>query len=139
MTRFEAWFVHVANLLVAGTGLAYAWFRYFAAPLDEFSAAHPGQSAAQHLHVLAAPLLVFAVGLLWRPHVWLGIRLGNGPRRRSGILLAALAAPMIGSGYLLQVAVEPAWRRAWIALHVAVSLVWVLATVAHQLGRRRAG
>lgn len=139
MTRFEAWLVHLANLVVGGTGLAYAWFRYFAAPLDELSAVHPGQSVAQHLHVLAAPLLVFAVGLLWQTHVWLGIRLGNGPRRRSGVLLAGLAGPMIASGYLLQIAVEPAWRRAWIAVHVGLSLVWIVATVAHQLGRRRAG
>jgi hypothetical protein len=139
MTRLEALFVHLANLLVGGTGLAYAWYRYFAAPIDELSAVHPGQPVAQHLHVLAAPLLVFAVGLLWRTHVWLGIRLGSGARRRSGILLAALAAPMIASGYLLQIAVEPRWRTAWIGVHVAASLLWIAATLAHQLSRRPQG
>jgi hypothetical protein len=136
MTRLEALFVHLANLLVGGTGLAYAWFRYFAAPVDELSVVHPWQGTAQHLHVLAAPLLVFAVGLVWRTHVWLGIRLGNGARRRSGILLAALAVPMIASGYLLQVAVEPGWRQAWIVVHVTASAIWILGTLAHQLSRR---
>ena len=139
MTRLEALFVHLANLLVGGTGLAYAWYRYFAAPIDELSAVHPGQPVAQHLHVLAAPLLVFAVGLLWRTHVWLGIRLGSGAHRRSGILLAALAAPMIASGYLLQIAVEPGWRTAWIGIHVAASLLWIAGTLAHQLSRRPQG
>jgi hypothetical protein len=136
MTRLEAWLVHVANLLVGGTGLVYAWFRYFAAPVDEFSAVHPGQGAAQHAHVLAAPLLVFAIGLIWRSHVWSGVRFGCPARRRSGLALVALAAPMIASGYLLQVAVEPAWRKTWIAVHVTASAIWLFGTVAHQLAPR---
>jgi len=136
VTRFEVLFVRLANVLVGGTGLVYGWLRYLAAPDDEFSVAHPWQAAAQHLHVLAAPLLVFAVGLVWRGHVWLGYRLGNGVRRPSGILLAGLAAPMIVSGYLIQVAVEPAWRTAWVALHLATSALWLVGALAHQIGRR---
>lgn len=136
MTRLEAWLVHLANLLVGGTGLVYAWFRYVAAPVDEFSAVHPGQGAAQHAHVLAAPLLVFALGLIWRSHVWAGLRLGSPARRRSGLTLFALAAPMIASGYLLQVAVDPFWRKAWIAVHVAASAIWLAGTLAHQLAAR---
>lgn len=136
MTRFEAWLVHLANLLVGGTGLVYAWFRYVAAPVDEFSAVHPAQGLAQHAHVLAAPLLVFALGLIWRGHVWAGLRLGSAARRRSGVALLALAAPMVASGYLLQIAVEPAWREAWIVVHVAASLLWILGTLAHQLTPR---
>lgn len=136
MTRFEAWLVHLANLLVGGTGLVYAWFRYFAAPVDEFSAVHPAQGLAQHAHVLTAPLLVFALGLIWRGHVWAGFRLGSAARRRSGVALLALAAPMVASGYLLQVAVEPAWRQAWIVVHVTASLAWIVGTLAHQLTPR---
>jgi hypothetical protein len=135
MTRFEAWLVHTANLLVGGTGLLYAWFRYFAAPVDEFSAVHPFQGAAQHAHVLAAPLLVFALGLIWRQHVASGLR-ACPARRRSGLTLAALAVPMVASGYLLQVAVEPGWRQAWIAVHVAASTIWIAGTLAHQLAPR---
>lgn len=136
MTRLEAWLVHVANLLVGGTGLAYAWFRYLAVPADEFSVAHPWQGATQHAHVLAAPLLVFALGLIWRSHVWAGFRLGSPGRRRSGVTLLALAAPLVASGYLLQVAVEPGWRGAWVAVHLAASAFWILGTLAHQLSPR---
>ena len=136
MTRFEAWLVHAAYLLVGGTGLVYAWFRYFAPPADEFSAVHPWQGAAQHAHVLAAPLLVFALGLVWRSHVWAGFRLGSPGRRRSGLTLLALAAPMIASGYLLQIAVEPDWRRLWIVVHVVASAIWLAGTLAHQIAPR---
>jgi hypothetical protein len=136
MTRFEAWLVHLANLLVGGTGLAYAWLRYFATPVDELSLVHPWQGTAQHAHVLAAPLLVFALGVIWRSHVWAGFRLGSPARRRSGVTMLALAAPMIASGYLLQVAVEPGWRQAWIAVHVAASVLWLVGTLAHQLTPR---
>jgi hypothetical protein len=139
LTRFEAWLVHVANLLVGGTGLVYAWFRYFAMPVDEFSAVHPAQGLAQHAHVLAAPLLVFALGLVWRSHVWAGFRLGSPGRRRSGVTLLALAAPMIASGYLLQVAVEPGWRNAWVVVHVAASALWLAGTLVHQLAPRVRG
>ena len=63
MTRTEAWFSHVAAALVGGTGLVYGWMRYFAESDDPFAIAnHPWQPHFQHLHVLTAPLLVFACG-----------------------------------------------------------------------------
>ena len=66
MSRPEAWLVHVANLLVGGTGIAYALFRYVLKPDDPFASAHPCQAPAQHAHVVVAPLLVFALGMLPR-------------------------------------------------------------------------
>lgn len=139
MSRFEAWLVHVANLLVGGTGLVYAWMLYFARPADEFAVVnHPWQPAVQHLHVVAAPLLVFAIGLIWRVHAWAGFRLRAPNRWASGLALLAMALPMIASGYLLQTAVDPAWRKAWLIVHLATSGIWVVATGVHQLtpGRR---
>ena len=41
----------------------------------------PWQPAVQHLHVLAAPLLVFALGLIWKAHAWPGVRLRVAARR----------------------------------------------------------
>jgi hypothetical protein len=137
MSRTEAWLCHAANLLVGGTGLVYAWFRYFARPVDELAIVHPWSSPAQHAHVLAAPLLVFALGLVVRGHVVAGLRLGIRERRRSGLLLVAGALPMVLSGSLIQVAIEPAWRRAWVVVHLAASGLWLAATVAHQLSSRR--
>ena len=70
MSRSERLFLHVANGLVGGTGLVYAAMRYLMNPTDEWSVVnHPWQPHVQHLHVLVAPLLVFAAGLIWSRHV----------------------------------------------------------------------
>lgn len=140
MSRFEAWLTHVATLLVGGTGLVYAWMRYALEPADPFAVVHhPWEPAVLHLHVLTAPLLVFAVGVIWRRHVWKHYRERVPARRRSGLTLLITAAPMIASGYLLQTAVDDAWRRAWLVVHLAASGLWVLGYLGHQLAARRNG
>ena len=134
MTRLEAWLVHLGTLLVGGTGLVYAWMRYLARPSDPFAVVnHAWQPQVQHLHVLLAPVLVFGAGLVWRRHVWACWRLGIRERHRSGVALALTLLPMIVSGYLIQVAVEPAWRRVWIWVHLAASALWIGGYVLHQL------
>jgi len=133
MSRGQALFLHLANLAVCGTGLVYAWMRYLVEPADEWAVVnHPWQPHLQHLHVLVAPLLVFAVGLIWTAHI-LG-KLKNGRTNRvAGLSLMALFLPMAASGYLLQVAVDPNWRRTWVWVHVVSSLLWVAAFVGHQV------
>ena len=136
MTRPEAWLHHTATLAVGGTGLVYGWMRYALEPEDEFALVnHPLEPTLQHGHVLFAPLLVFAAGLIFKNHVWARLRSGFRPRRRSGLGLTALLFPMIVSGYLVQVAV--AWRSAWIWLHGLTSCLWIGAYVVHQLSPRR--
>ena len=132
MNRALRWILHLSNLLVSGSGVVYAWMLYFAEPDDPFAVVnHPWQPHLQHLHVLAAPLLVFALGLIWNAHV-LG-KLGNGRKNRVvGVGLTTLFLPMAASGYLLQVAVDPGWRQTWTWVHVASSLLWVVAFSAHQ-------
>jgi hypothetical protein len=139
VSRFEAWLVHAANLLVGGTGLVYVWFRYLARPTDPFALVHPLAGLWQHAHVVAAPLLVFALGVVARSHAWNGLRLGVPQRRRSGALLLGVAAPMVLSGYLLQTAVDASWQLAWIGLHLAASALWLTASLAHLAGVRRPG
>lgn len=132
MSRALAWFVHLSNILVGVTGLVYAWMRYAMEPSDPYAVvAHPLQPLVQHLHVWTAPLLVFAIGLIWQQHVWRHWRRGRSGGRRSGLALMASAAPMIASGYLLQTAVTPTWRTAWIALHLAASAVWIVFSIGH--------
>lgn len=124
--------MHVANVLVGGTGLVYAWMRYCATPNDEFAVVnHPLQPAVQHAHVVFAPLLVFAGGLIWQRHVWQRVRNGMQQRRRSGLALALTLVPMTISGYLLQTADGAAWRTAWLAVHLASSALWIAGYVVH--------
>lgn len=138
MSRFEAWLLHLGSLLVGGSGLVYAWMRYLAVPADpDAVVGHPWQPAVQHLHVLAAPLLVLAVGALFHAHAWTALRLGVRDGRASGLVLLASALPMIASGYLLQTAVEPGWRRLWVAVHLVSSGLWIAGHLAHVARRLR--
>lgn len=133
MSRAEWTLVHVANGLVIVTGVVYAVMRYLVTPSEEWAVVnHPWQPHVQHLHLLAAPLLVFAVGVIWRRHVVK--RFANGREGRvSGLGLLVGFIPMVVSGYLIQVAVEPGWRTAWIGVHLATSTLWVAAFLIHQL------
>jgi len=134
VSRFQAWAVHLSSLLVGLTGLVYAWMRYFAEPADPYAVVnHPLQPTLQHLHVLAAPLFVFAAGLIWRQHVWKHWRSGMPGRRASGLFLMLTLVPMAMSGYLIQTAVDPAWRRAWVVIHLVTSGLWMVAYLGHQL------
>ena len=140
MTRWEARTLYVANLLVGGTGIVYAVMRYLMEPADEWAVVnHPWQPHVQHLHILVAPLLVFACGLIWRGHVATKIRNGNGNGngngkgngRRSGPGLLLALAPMVLSGYLIQTTVAESWRQVWTVLHLVSSGVWIVVFVSH--------
>lgn len=134
MSRFERWLLHGSTILVGATGLVYAWMLYLLPPADVFSVVrHPLQPAVQHAHVLVAPLLVFAAGVVWRRHVWLHWQEGVRARRRSGLSLILTLVPMVASGYLLQTAVDPGWRRVWVAVHLAASVLWLAGYAVHQL------
>jgi hypothetical protein len=134
LTRLEAWTMHLAALLVGGTGLVYAWMIYLQKPADPYSLVHhPWQPQLQHLHILVAPLLVFATGLIWRRHVWMKWRQGLPLGRRSGLTLALSLAPMVISGYLVQTAVDDSWRKIWGEVHLAASGLWVVGYGVHQV------
>lgn len=142
MSPWERWCVHLGNILVGGTGLVYAFMLYFLEPADPFSVVnHPWQPRVQHLHIWAAPLLVFGAGLIWRQHIWKHWKHGVRARRRSGISLLLTLAPMVVSGYLIQTAVHPTWRTVWVVVHVTASVVWLAGYLFHFVpvvaGRRK--
>jgi thiamine biosynthesis lipoprotein len=138
MSRGAAWFVHAATLLVGLSGLVYAVMRYLLRPAEPYAVVHhPWQPAVQHLHVLCAPLLVFAAGFLWRAHVWPGLCARDRRRRASGLAATAALVPMVVSGPFLQTTTDERWRSVWVVVHVASSLLWTGGYVAHQVASLR--
>lgn len=134
MNRAEAWILHLSSLLVGCTGLVYAWMAYLVEPTDPYAVVnHPLQSTLQHLHILTAPLLVFAAGLVWHRHAWSQWRRGVDRRRRSGISLILTLLPMVTSGYLIQTAAGVEWRRIWVVIHLVASALWLLGYLVHQV------
>lgn len=136
MSRACARFVHAATLAAGATGVVYGWMRYFLEPVDEFALVnHPREPLWKDLHVLTAPLLLFACALLWRTHVWARWCSGYPHRRRTGAALAILLPPMVLSGYVLQTRFGDGWRTGWIWVHGASATLWLLIYGVHQLQR----
>lgn len=137
MNRGTAWCVHAAALLVGGTGLVYAWMRYLCEPEDELALVnHPLEPSVQHLHLWLAPLLVFAVGLVWSEHAWARVRSGFSVRRPTGLVLFALFWPMVLSGVAVQVASGERARTLAVWSHALTGTGWCLAYAVHLLTRR---
>jgi hypothetical protein len=126
MNALERWSLHLAALLTAGTGLVYGWLRYFGQRAGEFGPeAHPNQALCQHLHVLSAPMLLLALGMVLKGHVEPLFRGGRMKRIGTGALLLGGLAPMIFGGYAIQVAVDPGWRKLWAWIHGTSSLLFL--------------
>ena len=148
MSRATAWFVHVSFGLVGIGGLVYAYFVYFVA--DPVAAAADLDPAAlvddvppstwqpllQTLHVLAAALFVFAVGLLWRGHIWSRLRNGSDRKRASGMVLTWLFLIVAVTGYAFQISVDEEWRTLWSYAHASSGALLVVVYVWHQVYRR---
>jgi hypothetical protein len=134
VSRFERYCLHLSTLLVGGTGLVYAWMLYFVPPTDPYAVVnHPWQPGTQHLHILVAPLLVFAVGLVWQRHIAAHWKRGVKKRRSSGIFMVLTMVPMVASGYLIQTATGDGWRKAWVGIHLAASGLWLAFYLGHQV------
>jgi hypothetical protein len=139
MKRSEALLVHAGTVLVGGTGFVYAWMRWCVTPADEFAVVnHPWQPALQHLHLLFAPVLLFAAALVWNTHAMAKLGGGQRERRVTGILLVVLLLPMVFSGYAVQVCTDADWRAFLGFLHGGLSLLWIAGYAVHQLRPRPA-
>lgn len=117
--------------------MVYAWMRYVLETADPWAIVnHPLQPQVQHLHVITAPLLVFAFGMSWRHHIAPRLRRFELGGHRSGVSLCLTLLPMVLSGSLIQTAVEASWRRIWVWVHLASSALWLVGYLAHQWSAR---
>lgn len=139
MSPSESRLLRAAHWAVAVTGIALVWMIFFAEADDPYSAVnHPWQPSVRSAHILAAPVLIFAVGMIWRPHAWSRIRAGFPHRRATGICLGLIFLPMAMSGYFLQIAVAETARSIWSWIHLAASGAWIVVWLLHRRTRRGA-
>lgn len=137
MTRAQRVCLHASVALLTATGALYAWMKYFMRPADEFAVVnHPLQPHMLSAHVVIAPIGVFAFGWIFANHIWPSF-VNRRPNRASGIAAMSLIAPMVLSGYLLQIATADSTRRAMAIAHWLTSAIFLLAYAAHLLPRRR--
>jgi hypothetical protein len=137
MSRLERFSLHLATLAMGATGLLYGWLKYFHQRAGDFGPEpYPLQAWAQHGHVLAGPLMVFALGVMVKGHVMPVLRAGTVRGRLAGLWTAWMAAPMVLSGYALQVCVEAGTRKAVAWVHGPLALVFLAGYGIHVLGFR---
>jgi len=146
VTRAQRFLLSASVLLVALTGIVLAILRYlgedlarrfpavFPAADDAFSAIHhPLEPWALDLHVLAAPALVFAFGWIFKDHILAKLAVPGVPARRSGLAGLALFAPMVLSGYLLQVVTRESLHGPLVVLHLGSGALFAGTYAAHLL------
>ena len=132
MKRWEAWTNHVGWAVVAVSGLLYGVLKYFVTGSDPDSRlATPWQPSVLAVHLLAAPVAVFGLGLLFRRHAlarWMtGERLG----RRTGSLMLWLAIPLGLTGYAVSVLTGESARHWTGWIHSAMGLLFAAAYALH--------
>ena len=121
-----------------GSGILWLVFHYFLARQGEFGAEpHPLEHWTLALHGAGAFATLLLGGWLWKAHVapwW-----DSPNRRHSGIVLIALGAALIASGYLLYYASGDALRDFIGKLHWIIGLLLALPLLVHALrsGRYR--
>lgn len=113
------------------TGLMFAAMKYLMSSDDPFAAFHhPWQPGLLAAHVLVAPALLFTLGWVFAEHV--APRFGaTRHARSSGVVLVITIATMTASGYLLQVASDPAWRLGYAWVHGLSGTLFLLSFGAH--------
>ncbi|BDU73032.1 hypothetical protein [Mesoterricola silvestris] len=138
MNPLERLGLHLSAAGMGVTGLLYGWLKYFHQRAGDFGPEpYRLQAWSQHAHVFLGPLLVFTLGLVVRGHVAPALESGTRRGRRSGLWVAAILAPMILSGYGMQICVDPGWRAALAWVHGPSSLLFLAAYGFHLRGKRR--
>lgn len=130
------YFTHLSHYLALISGLGYYFVIHYLKVDTQYGLRpHSSQGAWQAIHILVVPALIFAVGLLWKDHIYLKYSHRVMRKRKSGLILIVSFFLMSISGYIIQV--SSSFDRVELIknFHFYSSLVWSLAYGVHQLLR----
>lgn len=137
MKRWELFLLHSSALAIAISGVVYGFMKYAMTGSDPDSPlGHPWQPGVMKAHVLAAPFLVFAFGLVARGHALPKWKSGETTGKKSGISLLWLVAPLALSGYAVQVFTGDSLRKGTGWGHTAAGVLFAAAYAVHLLKKR---
>ncbi len=140
MTTLERWLFWTGATAVTVTGAVYWWMKYLLTGSDPYSVVHhPLQPMFLKLHILVAPMLVFALGVFTVRHIWPQVVSDHPVARRSGLTTALVAGPMILTGYLIQALTDEGWLRVVAWVHIATGLVFAAGVLVHRVVGRGNG
>lgn len=137
MSLFERWAVWITSAMTAITGIGLLWAKYFMEASDPWAVVNsPLQPWLLRSHLVVAPLLVFAIGLITTRHIWRHFRTAVQIGRRTGVTTGLVIFPMILSGYLIQVITGRGWLTAMVVAHIATGLAYAAGLGLHQVAIR---
>ena len=139
MSRLEKVVTHTSTAIVAASGVVYGYMKYLMSTDDPFSVVnHPLQPWMLDLHVLSAPALLFALGLIAQQHILAQLARGPGrPGRATGLVAISCLLPMVATGYLIQVFTHDTARLVCVVVHIGTGVIYTVMFVAHTvIGRR---
>jgi len=123
-----------STFAVAASGLGFAWAKYLVKTDDPFAVVnHPWQPLFLKIHILSAPLLVFAFGFVFSRHVVRQWQSQQNRGKRSGLGIVSILAPLILSGYLIQTATDETLLTWFVAVHLVTGVVYLVMMPIHQL------
>lgn len=132
MSPFQRWLLWGSSLATGVTGLVYWWMKNRMEPVDPWAVInHPLQPWVLKAHILVAPVMVFAVGLIAGEHIWRHWRQGVKAGRRSGLTAMWVFVPMVLSGYLIQAVTHTGWLQALVWTHLATGILYLVGLVGH--------
>ena len=133
MTRTQRWLLLASSGVMGATGGLYWWMEHMMEPVTEWAAInHPLQPWVLKAHILAAPILVFAIGLITADHILRHAGRPEMPGRKSGHTALWLLFPMVLSGYLIQTVTHEGWLATLAWIHPLSGLVYLLALATHR-------
>ena len=133
MNRLEAWLLHLSTIVLTVTGAVYACMHYLMKSNDPFSVInHPAEPYMLDIHIIAAPVLVVAIGIILHSHILFKIEGGSRAARKSGLILIPLFLIMAASGYILQIT-SGVINRIFFWAHLVSGSLWALIYAAHHL------
>jgi len=133
MSLFERTMLWGSSLLVGISGIVYAVMKYLMSTDDPYAVInHPLQPLTLKIHIVTAPLLVFAIGAVFVRHIWEQWRAGYRRGRISGLATLLTFVPMVFSGYLIQSVTHQGWLTAMVVTHLVTGGAFLLGFLAHQ-------
>lgn len=143
MSDFQKWLLWGSSGATGLTGAVYWWMEHMMEPMSEWAVInHPLQPWTLKAHIVVAPLMVLAVGMISLDHIWKHYHGRVRRARTSGVATMSVIAPMILSGYLIQAVTHAGWLTALVWAHVVTGVLYSVGLAWHKLalrGRRRSG
>jgi hypothetical protein len=134
MSPLERWGLWLTSTPTTVSGIAYLWMKYFLESSDPWAVInHPLEPLALKTHILISPLFVFVLGAVVLKHGIAQLREGAHGRRPSGLVLLASTAPMIITGYAIQIVTSEAAAQFLSIIHILTSLAFLAALVLHSV------